>query len=462
MCSDASYDSSNDAIRIGGLSKTYYSYNRPFDRLLQRIWPQRMQSCQAVMALKPLDLTIHRGETVAIIGRNGSGKSTLLQLICGTLLPSSGSVVVNGRISALLELGAGFNPEFTGRENVWLSAAIYGFSERDVATIYPEIVEFSGLSAAMDRPVKTYSSGMYVRLAFAVAVAANPDILIVDEALAVGDEKFQRKCYSRIRQIQDNGGTVLCVSHAASTVLQLCQRAVLLDGGDLIADGLPKQILAYYHKLLFAPPEQEAVIREEICQIHKQYVESSLKKNEPYADDIGEAIPNADSLVAYGNTACFDPNLIPETTVSYESQGAIIQNIRIETMSGERVNRLLGRQRYRYCYEVLFTAEHHRVAFAFMIKDQTGILLAGAGSHAAKISIERVKEGDIIDVIFEFDALLAPGVYFTNSGCYSYGSGEHQSLHRVMDACMFRVVCQDDSMVTGMVDVNARVTLHKR
>ncbi len=230
-----------ESILLDRVSKRYKIYDRPQDRLKQTLLRGKRCYFREHEALKPLSLTIDRGETVGIVGQNGSGKSTLLQMVCGTLNPSGGEMHINGRLSALLELGAGFNPEFTGRENIILNASILGLSEKEIEEKYQDIVAFSGLeSDLLSRPVKTYSSGMYVRLAFSVAIAVEPDILVVDEALAVGDEAFQRKCYARIAEMQARGVTILFVSHAPNLIMELCSRAILLDGGELLMDAAPR------------------------------------------------------------------------------------------------------------------------------------------------------------------------------------------------------------------------------
>ena len=233
MCSDI-------AIRAEGLSKTYRLYARPLDRLRERVLGRALHT--EVRALQNVSFMLRRGETVGIVGRNGSGKSTLLQIICGTLAPSAGGIETHGKIAALLELGAGFNPEFSGEENIFLNGAILGYSEADMRARYDAIARFAGLGDFLAQPVKTYSSGMAVRLAFAIATATEPDIFIVDEALAVGDEAFQRKCYARIRDMQEAGCTILFVSHAAQAVVDLCHRALLIDAGELLMDGAPNLI----------------------------------------------------------------------------------------------------------------------------------------------------------------------------------------------------------------------------
>jgi lipopolysaccharide transport system ATP-binding protein len=247
--------SSNDiAIRVSNLSKCYQIYDTPRDRLKQFVVPRLQgmagqtprQYFREFWALKDVSFEVKKGETVGIIGRNGSGKSTLLQNICGTLNPTSGSIQTNGRIAALLELGSGFNPEFTGRENVYMNAAILGLSREEVDARFDDIAAFADIGQFIEQPVKTYSSGMYIRLAFAVAINVTPDILIVDEALSVGDIRFQTKCIKAINEIKENGSTILFVTHSAGQIEALCNRAIWLNDGQVKADGAPKNLMRRY------------------------------------------------------------------------------------------------------------------------------------------------------------------------------------------------------------------------
>jgi len=242
------------AIELMDVGKTYKRFAKPSDRFWQAVWPSAFRSagqaeaasCNEFVALAPLNLQVRRGEALGLVGRNGAGKSTLLQLVCGTLNPSSGNVVVNGKIGALLELGAGFNPEFTGRENVYLAAAVMGLSGAQTDALYESIVEFSGIREFIDQPVKTYSSGMYVRLAFSIATSANPDILVIDEALSVGDGAFAKKSFERIMQLKAQGTTVLFCSHSMYQVESFCDRAVWLDHGQVQMVGPASKVVAAY------------------------------------------------------------------------------------------------------------------------------------------------------------------------------------------------------------------------
>jgi lipopolysaccharide transport system ATP-binding protein len=242
--------SSEPVISVTNLGKSYQLYANPQDRLKQFLWRGRRQYFREFWALRDVGFTIMPGEVVGIVGRNGSGKSTLLQLVCGTLTPSTGEVTVKGRVAALLELGAGFNPEFTGRENVLMSAAIMGLNQQEIAARFEEIVDFSGIRDFIDQPVKTYSSGMYVRLAFSVAIHVDPDILVVDEALSVGDGEFARKSFDRIMDLKNAGKTILFCSHSMYQIEALCGRAIWLDHGSLrMLDVASRVTLAYQSDL---------------------------------------------------------------------------------------------------------------------------------------------------------------------------------------------------------------------
>ena len=252
--------SNEPAITLSQISKVYKRYHRPVDRLREVLLPGTPRA-EEFWALRGINLEILQGDTVGIIGRNGSGKSTLLQIIAGTLQATSGQLQVRGRVSALLELGSGFNPEFTGRQNTFFNGRILGLSQAEIADKFDDIAAFADIGSFMDQPVRTYSSGMFVRLAFAVAINAEPDILIVDEALSVGDEAFQRKCFARIYEMQTQGVTVLFVSHSASSIVELCDHAVLIDAGEVVLKGLPKTVIANYQKFIYAPADQRDELR---------------------------------------------------------------------------------------------------------------------------------------------------------------------------------------------------------
>ncbi len=445
-------EESNIAINVQNLSKCYQIYDKPRDRLMQSLVPrgQRLLGMQLTQyfrefwALKDVSFEIKKGETVGIIGRNGSGKSTLLQLICGTLNPTSGSIQTHGRIAALLELGSGFNPEFTGRENIYFNATVLGLSAEEIDSRFDAIVAFADIGDFIEQPIKTYSSGMYVRLAFSVAINVDPDILIVDEALAVGDEPFQRKCYAKIERIRDSGATVLLVTHAVTTITQMCSRALLLDHGSRLFMGSPKLAVESYYRLIYSSSEETENIKHELKSKDLNEDLASTKINQSvseYSNDTscGETLP--DVLLASGRDSPerYDPGLKPLSTIDYESTGAQILNVRIENKHGKKINVLAPHEVYWYCYEVSFQRASENVHFGMLIKTTTGHDLGAVGSHPFGNNIASVPAGALYAIRFPFQNVFSPGTYFMNAGCSGYIKGNETFLHRIIDAIAFRV-----------------------
>ncbi|MGH8161222.1 MAG: ABC transporter ATP-binding protein, partial [Gammaproteobacteria bacterium] len=401
-------------------------------------------------ALRDVSFDVKRGETVGIVGRNGSGKSTLLQLICGTLTPTAGTVEVRGRVAALLELGSGFNPEFTGRENVYLNAAVLGLSRAEIDARFDDIVAFADIGEFVEQPVKTYSSGMYVRLAFAVAINVDPEILIVDEALSVGDELFQRKCFARIETIRDKGATILFVSHAAGKVVELCDRALLVDAGELLVEGTPKYVVSRYHKLLYAPANEAHAIRGEIRR------QKCLDGHANTDIDVAEGVRGSVEQVDGTEAETFDPALTPASTVNFVPRGAVIQEPVLWTQGGKRVNGLVRGRRYRYGFDVVFSQPRHYVRFGMLIKSITGLPICGTMSEPRVLDGRSVGDGQVARVQFEFDCLLNPGVYFMNAGVFGVEEpGQPETLlHRIADATAFRVLPTSENASTELIDFN--------
>lgn len=453
--------SSEWAVRIEGLSKSFPIYDKPMHRLYQMLSPRahKQRWYRQFQALKDVDLSIRKGETLGVVGRNGSGKSTLLQIICGTLTPTMGEVSVTGRIAALLELGAGFNPDFTGRENVYLYGAVLGLSRQEVQDRFDEIAAFADIGEFIDQPVKNYSSGMYVRLAFAVAINVTPDILVVDEALSVGDEAFQRKCFARINRIRDDGATVLFVSHSAGIVTQLCDRAVLLDRGELLAEGSPKFVVSRYHKMLYVPADRLEAVREAIRTERDDSgqpdagdaAELSLvdrQDAEMVASSTGQAAAHGDG----DSRGWFDEGMVPKSTVRYDARGASIAMPHIETPAGRKVNVLHAGDDYVYVYRVTFEETMASVRFGMLIKTLTGLELGGAASSLPADSIPLVDAGGAVEVRFRFRCLLDSGTYFLNAGVLARVAEEETYVDRLIDAAMFRVMPQPERLATGFVD----------
>ncbi|BBK43978.1 ABC transporter [Allostella vacuolata] len=419
------------ALTVDRVSKVYRRYAAPWDRVRQALLRQPAHVDEH-WALRDVSFQVARGETVGLVGRNGSGKSTLLQIIAGTMNPTTGSVAAAGRISALLELGAGFHPDFTGRENARLNAAILGLDDRQIADAMPSIAAFADLGDHLDQPLRTYSSGMGVRLAFAVAVHVEPDILIVDEALAVGDEAFQRKCFARLERFRAAGGTILFVSHAASHVTQLCDRAILIDDGEMLAAGEPRGVVAQYHRLLFAPAERRSTLR--------QAIRDGAAETEPVEAPVDDAFLDAD--------------LRPASAVVYEPAGAEIAELRVTTPEGKPVNVLRRGGAYEIRCRVRFAETASGVSFGTLIRTVAGTELAGGSTAAAGRALAEVHAGEVWSVRHAFRCRLLPGTYFVNAGVSAETGAERRFLHRLVDAAMFKVMPDPDRWRAGLVDLD--------
>jgi len=426
--------SSDVSIRIEHLSKCYQIYDSPRDRLKQFLLP-RLQSFlgqkprhhfREFWALKDVSLEIKKGETVGIIGRNGSGKSTLLQMICGTLNPSFGKVQSDGRVAALLELGSGFNPEFTGRENVYLNAAILGLTQDEIEARFDEIAAFADIGDFLEQPIKNYSSGMVVRLAFAVQAMIDPDILVVDEALAVGDEKFQRKCFARLEELKARGTSILLVSHSAPTIIELCDRALLLESGVRILHGNPRDVVNSYQRLIYAPPEQHSKLIQEYCAMDRG---AKIAHARDQTDD-GEE-PTQAAL------ASFDPGLVPETTIVYPVQGAEILSLSMLDEGYRAVNILQPKEIYFIEIAGRFLKDFAGIYFGVHIRSISGAVITGQRYPEEGAYVENIRAGADFRIRFPFRMSLLSGAYFAGGGVWSIE--EPNCAHRIMDALMFRV-----------------------
>ena len=401
-------------------------------------------------ALKDVTFDVQKGETVGIIGRNGSGKSTLLQLICGTLNPTAGSIHTKGRVAAILELGSGFNPEFTGRENVYMNGALLGLSKEEIDDRFNSIAEFADIGEFIDQPVKSYSSGMVVRLAFAVVINVDPKILVIDEALSVGDELFQRKCFSHIESIKNSGATILFVSHSGSTVVELCDHAILLESGKKLTMGSPKNIIGKYQRLIYAPQDKRALIIKEIIAS-----DECIQNNRsiPTSNSSTEKPREKQSIVESSSEEILDPNLKAQSTLEYESRGACIVCPEILTMFGKSVNYLKRGRNYRYAYRVRFDKGATNVRFGMLIKTISGLELGGAVS-APSIGrgISYIGPGTTVNVEFRFVCNLNPGTYYLNAGVQGASGDEDTYLHRILDIFMFKVMPIADDTATAVID----------
>lgn len=447
---------SDVAIRVRGLEKAYTIWKQPRSRLTgalaarlaTREWlpaglTARLKRYREAVgpdfwALHGIDFEVPKGETVGIVGRNGSGKSTLLKIITGVLRPTAGTVEVQGRVAALLELGTGFNPEFTGRENVRLNASIVGLSARQIAERFDEIADFADIGPFIDQPVKTYSSGMLVRLAFAVHTVLDPEILIVDEALSVGDQAFRRKCFARLERLREAGTTILFVSHDLGSVLNLTRYAIFLHRGRMVMEGAPKRVVEAYEKFSNVPQGMEDAALERIL-----------------AEDAGgESAGTNPETITEAVGMDFDPALKPKATFSYDRHGTEIHDAAVYDGEGRQVNQLRRGHRYIFRYRVRFDEDGRDVSFAMLIKTLKGLGLGGSRSMPVKEFHPLMRAGSVHEVSFAFDCRLNPGIYYLNAGVEGEVEGRRAYLHRLVDAAVFRVVREPALRPTGTVDFN--------
>ncbi len=406
------------AVRLDQVSKTYRLYRSPRDRLKEALLPGKKTYHQPFDALSNVSLEIMPATTVGIIGRNGSGKSTLLQCICGIIPPTSGAVHVNGRIAALLELGAGFNPEFSGRDNLYMNAAILGLTREQVDQRLDQILSFADIGDYIDQPVRTYSSGMYVRLAFSIAIHVDPEILIVDEALAVGDIHFQARCFDRFHQFREQGVTVIFVTHDLNMVTRYCDHAYLLSHGRLVAQGKPRDVVADYRKL-----ETGYQVLDEV---------------------------NADEEAAH----VFDLN---PYEVRYGNNKAEITDGGIYGQNGEALQVLHTGERYRISLQVKFEQPITDPVFAFTIKDVRGTDIAGTNTHFSEVHTGEFYAGEVVRIYFDQNISLNAGDYLLSFGCVSLAGGELEIYDRRHDYISFQVVSEKASV--GIVDLGSAIEI---
>ena len=419
----------NSAIKVTNLTKIYKLYKEPIDRLKEALNPFKKSYHDDFYALKGITFEIKKGETVGIIGRNGSGKSTLLKIITGILTPSTGRVNIHGKISAILELGAGFNPEMSGMENIYLSTSINGMSKQDTDNKIEEIKAFAELGDFIYQPVKTYSSGMKARLGFAVAINIEPDILIVDEALAVGDAAFQRKCFAKMEQIRGAGTTILFVSHSESNIVSLCTRAIWLSNGEKIIDGSPKLVTGLYMK-----NSQKKQIDK--AEVKKEFLE--LEKNSGKKDETKKKVSKKQKKLEIEEF--YDPSLKPNSTIYYEEKGARISDVKITTLDGKEVNVLSHGEEYLFVYVVDFFNNFNNVQFGMLLKTLNGIDLGGGVIPSIKgyVSVGNGRH----TVQFQFTCLVNNGVYALNCSTRMIVNGDIKILHKIVDIYMIRVINQ--------------------
>jgi len=414
------------ALRLERVSKQYRIYQHPGDRLKESLTRGRWRWHREFWALRDVSFEVEAGTTIGLVGPNGSGKSTLLQIITGTLEPTHGSVWFEGRIAALLELGAGFNPEFTGIENVFMNAALMGFARKQTEELLPEIRRFAEIGDFIDQPVKTYSSGMYVRLAFATAVATKPQILIIDEALSVGDAVFQHRCVQRIKQMQENGTTILFVSHDLSAVKALCSRAILLNNGRVEAEGKPSDVLNRYLGLIM---EREEAYAAEPAASGR---EGSVETISGFASALARKSPSLRYTYRHGDR-------------SAEVLNAEVLNIsRQRPDLVETGESLVARMRVRFHRDIV------NPVFGFLIRNRHGISAYGINTRELGLRFGTVNGGEIMEVSFPFDCWLGPDDYSITFAVHSEDLISYDWLDGVI---FFRVI--SGMKIDGLANLNA-------
>lgn len=415
-------------IKASGLGKSYRLYSNNANRLKEAVDPLRRKYHKTHHALKNINLEIAKGDTVGIIGVNGCGKSTLLKIITGVVVPSEGTLSVNGKISALLELGAGFNPEYTGIENAYLNGTMMGYSAEEMKTRIDEIVNFADIGDFIYQPVKTYSSGMFARLAFAVAISVDPDILVVDEALSVGDIFFQTKCFKKFDEFREKGKTILFVSHDLSSVNKYCTRAILLNKGELIADGTPKEIIDLYKKLLSR-------------QLQEEEAQTTLLT----AGQKGELWKK--SLVC-------NPNVL-----EYGDKRAEIVDFAILDKKGRITNTIVKGDECTIKIRALFHEDIDSAILAITVKNHQGIELAGTNTDLENHQLGPVKAGEYRTVSFRQRLTIQGGEYLLSFGCTGYSNDYLEVYHRLYDVCNLVVV--SDCRKVGYFDMEPECIVEK-
>ena len=403
------------AISVNNLSKCYAIYDNPRDRLKQFVMPRVRRLFgmphklyhREFWALKDVSFEVKKGETVGIIGRNGSGKSTLLQMICGTLTPTSGSVETHGRIAALLELGSGFNPEFTGHENIYMSASVLGLSKQEIDLRFEEIIAFADIGEFLEQPVKTYSSGMVVRLAFSVAISVEPELLIVDEALSVGDFMFQQKCYRRIKELQALGTSILLVSHDLSSIVEFCNAAYVIKDGKLLFEGRAKNAANFYKQLYSSSKKQPLQSQELVDGGFGSLLKETYKV-------LPQTINYGDNFVEIYDWAVLDNKKNVATTFDSEQFCEIVIRLRFVC---ECIDPIVG----------------------YFFTDVQGREVVGTNSEYLGIPLGKRKAGENVEIKFKQVLGLSRGEYSINIGCSEYINGDLVAHHRLYNLYVFSI-----------------------
>ena len=445
-------------IEVKNVHKEFKLYGRQLDRIKEALsFFSNKSYHRSFHALSDISFSIDKGDTVGIIGRNGSGKSTLLQIICSILQPTAGSVAVEGRISALLELGAGFNPEFTGRENVFLNGSILGIERAEMEKCFADIERFADIGEFINQPVKNYSSGMYVRLAFAVAINVNPDILIVDEALSVGDTLFQAKCFAKFREFQERGVTILFVTHAMDLVTRYCNRALLLEEGKLGASDTAKHVVDEYHRRLAKFYNPNGIVEDQ-AEVHESIKENESEDEYLDKEDITEERELRDKVSNHQRTSELSYQLNPNEN-RYGNGKAEIIEVGIDSLSEKEKYSFAHGENYRFWFKTQFHETIDDPITAFTIKDSKGFDLTGTNTLFKNKQIGRVEKGEVILTEFDQRMMLNPGGYLLSFGCAGFENGEYVVYDRRYDVIAFDVISSQSSV--GVFDLDSKINVQR-
>lgn len=459
-----SQPSTEPLITLHGVTKTYRLWDDPSARLmapLRRLWAGSGPSTEGrtFTAVKDVSLAVARGECVGIIGRNGAGKSTLLQMIAGTVQPSAGSVKVNGRVAALLELGSGFNPDFTGRENIHLNAAILGLAPAEITAKYDAIVAYSGIEEFIEQPVRTYSSGMTLRLAFAVCAHVDADILIIDEALAVGDARFQFKCHATLEQMLKEGRTIIFVSHDTNAVKRMCRSAILLERGEVLLQGSPNEVTNIYTKLITSPHGVEA-IRGDIAALKLQ--DPARMEPKPAAPATTASVHLDQSLASItpGSNLLAEERShlqISDKEYSYGGDLGKITTVRLTNESDQPRLSFTTGSALRVQVTCQAVSSIPDPIYALTLKDVRGQEIYGTNTYFQNQTPPPVPAGACVEVVFDLQLNVLPGVYFISLGWVRLENGEVQVIHRRYDVLRLDVLPRDKSF--GLAYCPTKITV---
>jgi lipopolysaccharide transport system ATP-binding protein len=446
--------SDNVAISVQNISKCFYTYEKPRDRLKQAIVPRLQRWAgdeittygKEFWALRDISFEVKKGETVGIVGRNGSGKSTLLQIICGTLTPTTGVIGTQGRIAALLELGSGFNPEFTGRENIYLNAAVLGLTRDEVNERFDAIAGFADIGEFIDQPVKAYSSGMAVRLAFAVQAQVDPDILIVDEALSVGDARFQAKCFERLRQLKDNGTSILLVTHASEQVVTHCSRAILINQSRIELIGESRPVVNRYMDILFGREKRPD---------HKETLEA---RSEPQSEPLQPATQQDVQLSFEQNAYASRPGYNPHE-YRWGDGAASLLDFHLSAGGREYPNTIESGEELVLNLAIQFNHLVVNPILGFTIKTKEGVTVYGTNSYLLDCeSMQMIgKEGTRAKACLKFTNRLATGDYFVSVGIASRTGEDILPHDRRYDS--IHLVVAPTPQVLGLIDLGASMQI---